>query len=55
MLSIKECRKLLDGDERYSDEQIEKIRDDIHSLVEIILDDYIEKVMSGKINAKQEQ
>jgi hypothetical protein len=44
MLSIKEARDLIEGDEEYYDAEIEQIRNEIQSLAEIAFEQYI----SGK-------
>lgn len=43
MLSVKEVRELIDGDEEYSDAEIEQIRDDMQILAEIAVESFIEK------------
>lgn len=40
MLSIKEARDLIEGDEEYSDAEIEQIRNEIQSLAEIAFEQY---------------
>ena len=42
MLSIERCRELLGDSKKYSDEEIEKIRDGFRDLAEIILEKWKE-------------
>lgn len=48
MLSIERVKKLLD-DPTISDDEAEKIRDDMRALVEIIFEKWMEDRKSGKI------
>ncbi len=41
MLSIEECRKHIEDSEKYSDEEIAKIRDSLQDLSELILDEHL--------------
>jgi len=41
MLSIKQCRDLIDGSEKYSDEKIKEIRDDLQTLAEITIEQFL--------------
>lgn len=41
MLNIEECRELIPGHEEYTDEQILSIRDDLHILAELALENYL--------------
>jgi hypothetical protein len=43
MLSIQEARDLIEGDEEYSDAEIEQIRNDIQSLAEMAMDCYVDE------------
>lgn len=43
MLSIEECRKLIEGSEEYSDAEIERIRDDMRNLGEIIFESWMKE------------
>lgn len=43
MLSIEECRKLIDDHEQYTDKQIEEIRDDFRILAELAWEQYIKE------------
>lgn len=43
MLTIEESRKLVDGDEEYSDEQIVKIKDDCYALGQLAFDCWLEE------------
>jgi ribosome recycling factor len=47
MLSIEKTKELLD-DKTISDDQAEKIRDDVQTLAEIIIEKYISDKKSGK-------
>ncbi|MFA5871595.1 MAG: hypothetical protein WC858_02625 [Parcubacteria group bacterium] len=47
MLSIEKTKELLD-DKTISDDQAEKIRDDVQTLAEIIIEKYISDRKSGK-------
>jgi hypothetical protein len=44
MLTIGQCRSSL-GDCNLTDDQIKNLRDNLYTLVEIILDDYVEKCL----------
>jgi len=44
MLSIERTRELIEDSEIYSDEEIERIRDDVYALAEIALDSYFEEL-----------
>ncbi len=48
MLSLEKCRELLEdeGGDKYSDERIAEIRASLYGLIEMVLDDYIEKKVS---------
>lgn len=41
MLSIEEARALIEGDEEYSDAEIERIRDECQALGEIIFESWM--------------
>lgn len=41
MLSLEECRKLIPHSEKYSDKEIEQIRDDFRILAEIMFEKYM--------------
>lgn len=43
MLSIDECRKLIEGGEKYSDKEIAEIRDTLYGLADLALDTWEEK------------
>lgn len=43
MLSIEEARALIEGNEEYSDAEIERIRDDVQVLAEISVESYLKK------------
>ncbi|MGD0328109.1 MAG: hypothetical protein ABSB00_00120 [Minisyncoccia bacterium] len=43
MLSIQQCRDLIDDSKKYSDEEIEKIRSTLYGLAELAVDTYLEK------------
>ncbi len=43
MLSVEEVRKLMDGGEEYSDAEIERIRDDMRNLGEIIFESWMKE------------
>lgn len=43
MLSIKRTRELIEGSEKYTDEEIGKIRDDMRALAEIIFESWLGK------------
>ena len=47
MLSVEKVKELLD-DKSISDEQAEKIRDDLQTLAEIIFEKYLSDRKSGK-------
>lgn len=47
MLSVQECRELIDDDEQYSDEQIIEIRDTLDQLATIYVDKYFSDKLSG--------
>lgn len=49
MLSVKEVRKLLDGGAEYSDAEIERIRDDMRNLAEIIFESWMKETKEKKI------
>ncbi len=48
MLSIEECRKLIEGSEEYSDAEIERIRDDMCNLGEIIFESWMKEKTNEK-------
>lgn len=48
MLSIEKCRELIPDSDKYSDEYIERVRDDGRALVAIIFDQWL-------INRKKKQ
>lgn len=41
MLSIEECRKLIDGGDNMSDEEIKEIRDELYKLADICWDQWV--------------
>lgn len=43
MLSIEECRKLIDGSEEYSDKDIEEIRTTLYGLANLAFDTWLEE------------
>ncbi|MFA5942054.1 MAG: hypothetical protein WC798_00035 [Candidatus Paceibacterota bacterium] len=43
MLSIQQCRDLIDDSEKYSDEEIEKIRGTLYGLADLAFDTWLEK------------
>ncbi len=43
MLSVEEVRKLMDGGAEYSDAEIERIRDDMRNLGEIIFESWMKE------------
>lgn len=43
MLSVEECRKLLDNEKDLTDEQVTEIRNSLYELAELALDCYFEK------------
>jgi len=43
MLSIKKCRELIPDSDKLSDSYIEKVRDETHSLVELIYEVWAEE------------
>ena len=43
MLSIEEARALIEGGEKYSDAEIERIRDDVQILAELSIESYMKK------------
>ncbi len=43
MLSIEEARSLIEGNEEYSDAEIERIRDDMRNLGEIIFESWMKE------------
>lgn len=43
MLSIDECRKLIDGGEKYTDKEIEEIRDNLYGLANLAFDVWLEE------------
>lgn len=47
MLSVQQCRDLIDANEQYSDKEIEEIRGTLYGLVELALDTWLEKKNSG--------
>lgn len=49
MLSVEECRKFIDGDEKYSDEEIAKIRDSCYGFVELVLECYFDEQRNKRI------
>jgi len=49
MLSIKKCRELIDGDEEYTDKQIEEIRRTLYGLGELALECYFKDKKEGKL------
>jgi hypothetical protein len=52
MLSIEECRKLIDDSEKYTDEEIVEIRKDLYEMAELALEVYFEKKKRG-VNLKE--
>ena len=52
MLSVEEMRKAL-NDDTLSDKEVEKIRDEMRTLVEIIFDKWLEERRSKKLYAKK--
>ncbi len=49
MLSIEDCREHLGNDGKdLSDEELEKLRDSLYQLSEIILDDYLESLKQDR-------
>jgi len=50
MLSIKKARELIEGDENYTDEEVEKIWNDLYSLAEIAIESY-----KGKLYEKRKK
>ena len=48
MLSIEKVRGLIKDSEKYPDEEIEKIRDEIRALAETIFEDWKEKSIKNK-------
>ena len=48
MLSIEEARTLIEGDEEYSDAEIEKIRDDCRILAEIAFECWTKEKMKNE-------
>lgn len=55
MLTIKQCRALIEGGDIFSDRQIEKIRDTLQDLAGIALDQYFAQAKPKKkhVHAKQ--
>ena len=51
MLSIEECRKLIDGNEEYSDEQIADIRDRLYALGQLAFDCWLEEGQNKTTNS----
>ncbi len=49
MLSVKEVRELMDGGDEYSDAEIERIRDDMRNLGEIIFETWMKETKEKKI------
>ena len=43
MLSIKRCRKILGKKSKLSDEELEKVRDDLYALADICIEAFLEK------------
>lgn len=52
MLSIEKCRGLIDGDEEYTDEEIEKIRTTIYGLVELAFEVWLKERQAEKSDQK---
>ena len=50
MLSIEECRKLIDNDSDLTDEQIVEIRNSLYELADIALDVYFKEKLEAKGN-----
>jgi len=51
MLSIEECRKLIDNDAELTDEQIVEIRASLYELADIALDVYFKEKGFSKENS----
>jgi len=49
MLSIEKCRELIPDSDKYSDEYIERVRDDTRALVEIIFEKWLEERKKNKL------
>ncbi len=52
MLSIDECRELISGSEKFTDKQVEEIREDLYGLAELALESYFKK--KGKASRLEE-
>lgn len=50
MLTTEECRELITGHEEYTDEQILSIRDDLHILAELALENYLKDLKIAEIS-----
>lgn len=53
MLSIEETRKLIEGNEEYTDEEITQIRNTCQGMVELILDHYFEEHRKKQLHKDQ--
>jgi len=47
MLSVEECRKLIDGSEKYSDKEIEEIHEMLYGLANLAFDTWLEEKKKG--------
>ena len=54
MLSIEECRKLIDDGEQYSDEQILEIRDSLYELARLALEVREHEISTTTAKPRQE-
>lgn len=52
MQSIEECRALIDRDEKYTDEEIAKIRDSLDQLASIFVDQYFAEKTKARLQNK---
>jgi len=50
MISIEKCRKLLETDnEKFTDDEIVKIREQLYKLAELSLDSYFEEIKKSVV------
>jgi hypothetical protein len=49
-LSLEECRNLIGPSCQLSDEELEKLRDSLYGLADIVIESYLEKKTTGTPN-----